>query len=69
MADNLIEWIEPVRARRLDYEQNPKRVREILHHGSAQAKVEARKTMERVRSAVFHWSEKEKQLGFQAPQD
>jgi tryptophanyl-tRNA synthetase len=69
MADNLIKWIEPVRARRLDYEQNPRRVLEILHHGSAQAKVEAKKTMERVRSAVFHWSEKEKQLGFQAPQD
>jgi len=69
MADNLIKWIEPVRARRLNYEQNPKRVLEILHHGSAQAKLEAKKTMERVRSAVFNRSEKEKQLGFQAPQD
>ena len=35
MADNLIKWITPIRARRLDYEQHPKRVLEILDEGSA----------------------------------
>ncbi len=64
MADNLIKWITPIRARRLDYEQHPKRVLEILHDGSAQARREAAKTMDRVRQAVFHWSDKERQLDF-----
>jgi tryptophanyl-tRNA synthetase len=69
MADNLIKWIEPIRARRLDYEQHPKRVLEILHDGSAQARREAAKTMDRVRQAVFHWSDKERQLGFPPPRN
>ncbi len=67
MADNLIKWIAPIRARRLDYEQRPKRVLEILHDGSAQARREAAKTMDRVRQAVFHWSDKERELGFTSP--
>ncbi len=67
MADNLIKWITPIRARRLDYEQRPKRVLEILHDGSAQARREAAKTMDRVRQAVFHWSDKERELGFTSP--
>jgi tryptophanyl-tRNA synthetase len=53
IADNLIKWIEPVRARRLEYERNPTHVLELLHRGSAQAKREAEKTMARVRQAVF----------------
>lgn len=69
MADNLIKWIEPVRERRVKWENDPKGVLEILHHGSAQAKVEAEKTMDRVRQAVFHWSDKKKQLGFLPPQN
>ena len=69
MADNLIKWMEPIRARRLDYEQRPKRVLEILHDGSAQARREAAKTMDRVRQAVFHWSDKERQFGFLPPRN
>jgi tryptophanyl-tRNA synthetase len=69
MADNLIQWIAPIRSRRLDYEQHPKRVLEILHDGSAQARREAAKTMDRVRQAVFHWSDKERQLGFPPPRN
>jgi tryptophanyl-tRNA synthetase len=69
MADNLIQWITPIRARRLEYEQHPKRVLEILHSGSAQARREAAKTMDRVRQAVFHWSDKERQLGFPPPRN
>src|SRR5438132_5487400 len=38
MADNLIRWIEPIRARRREYEADPERVREILHEGSNKAR-------------------------------
>jgi tryptophanyl-tRNA synthetase len=34
MADNLIRWIEPIRARRQEYEANAERVSEILREGS-----------------------------------
>ena len=63
MADNLIKWIEPVRARRLDYEQHPKKVLEILDAGSATARKSAQQTMQRVRDAIFHWPEKRNSLG------
>ncbi len=53
MADNLIRWIEPIRARRKEYEANPERVSEILREGSKRAQKAARKTMRRVREAVF----------------
>ncbi|MBS1841152.1 MAG: hypothetical protein JST77_09915, partial [Acidobacteria bacterium] len=55
MADHLIEWIAPVRERRLEYEQHPKRVLEVIDEGSKKARVEAVKTIERVREAVFGW--------------
>jgi tryptophanyl-tRNA synthetase len=58
MADHLIHWIEPVRARRVEFEQNPKRVMEIMDHGSAQAQKSAKRTMERVRTAIFNWPRK-----------
>jgi tryptophanyl-tRNA synthetase len=67
MADNLIKWIAPIRERRLHYEQNPKQALGILHDGSAQARREAQKTMERVRNSIFHWPEKQKQLQFPVP--
>lgn len=57
MADHLIEWITPVRERRLEYEKNPRRVLEVIDEGSKKARIEAQKTMERVREAVFHWNE------------
>lgn len=62
MADNLIKWIAPVRERRLDYEQNPKRVLEILDSGSAHARENAKRTMTRVRDSIFHWPEKRASL-------
>jgi tryptophanyl-tRNA synthetase len=58
MADNLIKWIEPVRERRLKYEQKPKQVLEILDAGSAHARKFAQRTMQRVRESVFHWQAK-----------
>ena len=58
MADNLIKWIGPVRERRVEYEKNPKRVLEVIDEGSRRARVEAVKTMERVRETVFGWQKK-----------
>jgi tryptophanyl-tRNA synthetase len=62
MADHLIEWITPVRERRVEYERNPKRVLEILDEGSRKARTVARGTMERVREAVFHWKNKRREV-------
>jgi len=62
MAENLIKWIAPVREKRLDYEQHPKRVVEILDAGSAKARESAKQTMERVREAIFHWPQKRASL-------
>ncbi len=58
MADNLIKWIEPVRDRRLKWEHNQKGVLEILDQGSKKAQESAKRTMERVRNAIFHWPSK-----------
>ena len=55
MADNLIRWIEPIRARRQELEAHPQRVWEILDDGSAKARRTAKRTMRRVREAVFDW--------------
>jgi tryptophanyl-tRNA synthetase len=62
MADGLIQWIGPVRERRLEYEKNPARVLEILDEGSFQAKKVAEQTMIRVREAVFGWNKKRKEI-------
>ena len=58
MADNLIKWIEPVRARREEYAAHPDKVLRILDEGSVKAREVAQKTMARVREAVFNWKEK-----------
>jgi tryptophanyl-tRNA synthetase len=62
MADNLIKWIDPVRERRLNYEQNPKRVLEFLDHGSSKAGESAKQTMHRVRDSIFRWSSKRSEI-------
>ncbi len=63
MADHLIEWIAPIRERRVDYEKHSKRVLEILDDGSNKARKVAQGTMERVREAVFGWEKKRKEIG------
>ena len=63
MADHLIEWIAPVRERRLEYEKHPKRVLEVIDEGSKRARVEAQKTIGRVREAVFGWKKKRVEIG------
>ena len=62
MAENLIKWIAPVRERRVAYETRPGRVLEMIDEGSKRARVEAKKTMERVREAVFGWDKKRKEI-------
>jgi len=63
MADHMIQWITPIRERRVQYEKNPARVLEILDEGSKKARVVAQGTMERVREAVFGWQKKRKEIG------
>ncbi|HJZ64015.1 MAG TPA: hypothetical protein VKD70_06835 [Candidatus Acidoferrum sp.] len=58
MADHLIEWIAPIRERRLEYEKHPKRVLEVIDGGSKRARAEAQKNIARVREAVFGWEKK-----------
>ncbi|MEQ1473959.1 MAG: tryptophan--tRNA ligase [Candidatus Acidiferrum sp.] len=62
MADNLIKWIAPVRARRLEFEKDPAKVLQILGRGSDRARDVAQKTMSRVREAVFGWDSKRKEV-------
>jgi hypothetical protein len=46
----------------VEYEKHPGRVLEILDAGSKRARVEAVKTMERVREAVFGWKRKREEV-------
>ncbi len=62
MAENLIKWIAPVRERRVEYEKRPGRVLEMIDEGSKRARLEAKKTMERVREAVFGWEKKKAEI-------
>ncbi len=62
MAENLIKWIAPVRERRVEYEKRPGRVLEMIDEGSKRARVEAKRTMERVREAVFGWGKKKREV-------
>jgi tryptophanyl-tRNA synthetase len=57
MAEGLVKWIEPIQARRKQFEANPQQVWDILDTGSRQAQKVARKTMQRVRNAIFQWDE------------
>ena len=62
MAENLIRWIQPVRERRVKWENDQAGVLKILENGSQRARAEAVKTMERVREAVFGWEKKRKEV-------
>ncbi len=62
MADHLIEWIAPVRERRVEYEKHPGRALEILDEGSKKARKVAKGTMERVRESVFGWEKKRDEI-------
>jgi tryptophanyl-tRNA synthetase len=64
MADHLIQWIAPVRERRLKYEAptGQREVLEIIDAGSKVARSEAQSTMSRVREAVFGWDKKRNEI-------
>jgi tryptophanyl-tRNA synthetase len=61
MAENLVRWIEPIQTKRKEYEAAPQKVWDILDAGSAAARKTARRTMKRVRNAIFHSDEARKQ--------
>ncbi len=65
MADNLIQWIAPIRARREEYAAHPDKVLQILDEGSLKAREVAQKTMARVREAVFNWKDKRAEVSSQ----
>jgi tryptophanyl-tRNA synthetase len=58
MADNLIKC-----ARREEYAAHPDKVLRILDDGSLKAREVAKKTMARVREAVFNWKGKRAEIG------
>jgi tryptophanyl-tRNA synthetase len=60
MAENLVTWIEPIQTRRKEFEAHPDRVWDILDAGSKKAHAIAKKTMKRVRNAIFRWGEARK---------
>jgi tryptophanyl-tRNA synthetase len=64
MAENLVKWIEPVHARRKEFEARPQEVWDILDAGSKKAHAAARRTMKRVRNAIFGWDEARKERSF-----
>jgi tryptophanyl-tRNA synthetase len=70
MADGLVKWIEPVQERRKKFEANPQEVWDILDAGGKRAHAAARRTMKRVRNAIFGWDEARKERsvsGLNAP--
>jgi tryptophanyl-tRNA synthetase len=60
MADNLVKWIEPVQTRRKEFEAHPQQVWDILDAGSDEARKAAKRTMKRVRNAIFKWEDARK---------
>jgi len=60
MAENLVKWIEPIQARRKEFEAHPQQVWDILDAGGKKAQSAARRTMKRVRNAIFKWDEARK---------
>ena len=57
MAENLVTWIEPLQARRKEFEAHPEKVWSILDAGSKKAQKAAKRTMKRVRDSIFKWNE------------
>jgi tryptophanyl-tRNA synthetase len=62
-ADSLVRWIEPVQTRRKEFEAYPQQVWDILDAGGKKAHGAARRTMKRVRNAIFKWDEARKSAG------
>ena len=69
MADALIEWIEPVQARRREFERNPRWCWTFWMPGQNRRSKIASATMKRVREAVFDWDDARKKAGAAAAGD
>ncbi len=52
LVGTMNEGLDPIRQKRAELEQNPKRVEDILVDGAARARAEARQTMSEVRDAM-----------------
>jgi len=52
LAQGVIEHFAPLRERRAEYENNPKRLDEIIASGCEKAKIEAARTMEKVHNTM-----------------
>jgi tryptophanyl-tRNA synthetase len=52
LSDALIEFLTPIRERRIEYQSKPKRVYEIIAEGTRQGRALAQATMEEVRTAM-----------------
>ncbi len=63
MAENLVTWLEPIQARRKEFEAHPQKVWGILDAGGKKAHAAAKRTMKRVRNAIFKWDEARKSTG------
>jgi tryptophanyl-tRNA synthetase len=63
MMENLVTWIEPIQTRRREFEAHPEQVWDILDAGSKKAHAAAKKTMKRVRNAIFKWDEARGKIG------
>ncbi len=63
MAENLVSWIEPIQAQRKQFEASPRQVWDILDAGSKKAQKAARRTMKRVRNAIFQSDDAREEKG------
>jgi tryptophanyl-tRNA synthetase len=63
MAEQLVKWIAPIQTRRQEFEAHPEQVWDILDRGSDEARKAAKRTMKRVRNAIFKWDEARKAQG------
>jgi len=52
LAIALNEFLDPIRQKRAEYEKNPEQVYEILREGTKITRLEAQKTLEKVREAI-----------------
>lgn len=57
MAESLVTWIEPIQEKRRKFEAEPQQVWDILDAGGKKARAAAKRTMRRVRNAIFEWDE------------
>ena len=52
LIKNIVNGLAPIQEKRHYYEERPNEVKEILEEGTKKAKIEAAKTMEKVKTAM-----------------